>query len=415
MSDPLSRDLASLRIERDAPAAASASGSSGSRKAIVVVLGLAALGAAAYFGVEATKDRVFKPSIATTEVLLVSPAQAEITVTSSGYVVPQTTSKIGVKVPGRVKSVAVKEGDIVKAGDVVAVLDEEDQKSIIATANARVAAARARVLTAKANVAEVAQQATRQKALVESGAVGRATFEDLEARRVALAEVVRAAEAEVAAAQAEVEALRVGLKDRTVTAPIGGTVIGKPITVGETVGASFSQGGVTPVAEIVDMTSLLVETDVPEARLHLVKLGAPAEIVLDAYPAKRSRGEVVELGKRINRAKATALDKVKFKDTLEGVLPEMSARVSLLQKEIDAAALKEAPKRVVSADAIADRGGGKALFVVESGKLRLLPIKVGAPMGPNVELLDGPAPGTRVVQKPGATLIDGQRIKEDGT
>lgn len=95
---------------------------------------------------------------------------------------PQTTSKIGVKVPGRVKSVAVKEGDIVKAGDVVAVLDEEDQKSIIATANARVAAARARVLTAKANVAEVAQQAGSQKALVESGAVGRATFEDLEAR-----------------------------------------------------------------------------------------------------------------------------------------------------------------------------------------------------------------------------------------
>ena len=40
-----------------------------------------------------------------------------------------------------------------------------------------------------------------------------------------------------------------------VTAPIGGTVIGKPITVGETVGASFSQGGVTPVAEIVDMTT----------------------------------------------------------------------------------------------------------------------------------------------------------------
>ena len=76
---------------------------------------------------------------------------------------------------------------------------------MIATANARVAAARARVLTAKANVAEVAQQATRQKALVESGAVGRATFEDLEARRVALAEVVRAAEAEVGAAQAEVE------------------------------------------------------------------------------------------------------------------------------------------------------------------------------------------------------------------
>jgi RND family efflux transporter MFP subunit len=412
VTDPLSRDLASLRIERDSP---KTSGGSGSRKLIVGVLTLAVLGVGAYVGVQSVKERVFKPEITTTEVALLSPAQAEITVTSSGYIIPQVTSKVGAKVPGRIKSVSVKEGDVIKAGDLIAVLDDEDQKSLIATANARVAAARARILTAKANTAEIAQQATRQKALVESGAVSRATFEDLDARRAALAEVVRSAEAEAQAAQAEVEALRVGLKDRTIVAPIGGTIIGKPLTVGETVGTSFSQTGVAPIAEIVDMESLLVETDVPESRLYMAKLGAPAEIVLDAYPTRRYRGEVVELGKRINRAKATALVKVKFKDTLDGVLPEMSARVSLLQKEIDASALKEAPKRVVSPEAITERGGAKVMFVVEGGKLRATPVRLGGPVGPSVELLDGPPPGTKVVVRPAPMLADGQRVKEEGS
>lgn len=415
MSDPLSRDLASLRIDRDPPPGTRNGGSSLPRKLVMTLLVLGVLGAGGYFASGALKERVFKPEIATTEVAMISPAQAEITVTSSGYVIPQVTSKVGAKVPGRLKIVNVKEGDTVKAGDVIAILDDEDQKSIIATANARVAAARARVLTAKANTAEVAQQATRQKALVESGAVSRATFEDLEARRASLAEVVRAAEAETQAAGAEVEALRVGLKDRTIVSPIGGTVVGKPLTVGETVGTSFSQTGVAPIAEIVDMTSLQVETDVPEARLHLVKLGAPAEIVLDAYPTKRYRGEVTEIGKRINRAKATALVKVKFKDNADGVLPEMSARVSLLQKEIDAAALKEAPKRVVSADAVVDRNGGKVVFVLEQGKIRIVPVRVGGTLGSSVELLDGPPPGTKIVNKPAPTLEDGQRVKEEGS
>ena len=61
---------------------------------------------------------------------------------------------------------------------------------------------------------------------------------------------------------------------------------------------------------LVRVPIVVVETDVPEARLHLVKAGTPCEIVLDAYPARRYRGVTEELGKRINRAKATVVAKV---------------------------------------------------------------------------------------------------------
>lgn len=415
MNDQLSSDLASLRISRDAPrgSSGSGSGSSGSgslvRRLVIPLVVLGALGAAGVVGYQKLEGQVFKQEMRTTEIAMISPSQAEVQVTATGYVIPQRTSKVGSKLPGRIAKIFVKEGDTVKEGDVVAQLDDTDQKSTIAALGSRVGVAHARTSTAKANLAEISQQVEREKALVASGAAGRANLDNLVARESALREAVKASEAETVAAQADVGSAGVGLKDRIVVAPLSGRIVTKPATIGEFVGGV---GNLTPVAEIVDFTSLMVETDVPEARLHLVKLGGPCEIVLDAYPNKRYRGSAAELGQRVNRSKATLVVKVRFDDDIEGVLPEMSARVSFLAKKIDDAALKEGPKKVVSGDAIVERDGRKLVFTVDSGKLHAYPVKVGGPVGGALELLDGPPPGTKVVAKPTAETFDGQRIKE---
>ncbi len=405
MPDQLSSDLASLRIDRDAPAPPSTA-----RRLVVPVLVLSALGAAGWFGWRQLEGQIMKQEVKTTEVALISPSQAEVEITATGYVIPQRTSKVGAKLPGRLSKVFIKEGDTVKEGDVLAQLEDADQKSQIVAASSRVGVASARVATARANLAEVTQQVEREKALVASGAVGKANLDNLVARENALREGVKGAEAEARSSQADVGTFGVGLKDRTILAPIGGRIVTKPATVGEFVGGI---GNIGLVAEIVDFDSLMVETDVPETRLHLVKIGGPAEIVLDAYPNKRYRGIATELGQRVNRAKATVVVKVKFADDPQNVLPEMSARVSFLSKAITDAALKEAPKRVVASEAVVDRGGQKVVFTVDAGKLRAFPVKVGAPVGANaVELLDGPVPGSKVVAKPTAETAEGQRIKE---
>jgi HlyD family secretion protein len=408
VNDQLSTDLASLRIDRDAPTPPG--GSAGVKRALVPVVVLAAIGATGYFGWTKLEGQILKQEMKTTEVALISPSQSEVQVTATGYVIPQRTSKVGAKLPGRLAKVFVKEGDTVKEGDLLAQLEDADQKSQIVAASSRVGVASARVATARANLAEVTQQVERERALVASGAVGKATLDNLVARESALREGVKAAEAEAGSAQADVGTFGVGLKDRTIIAPIGGRIVTKPATVGEFVGGI---GNIGLVAEIVDFDSLLVETDVPETRLHLVKIGGPAEIVLDAYPNRRYRGIATELGQRVNRAKATIVVKVKFVDDAQNVLPEMSARVSFLSKAITDDALKESPKRVVASEAIVDRGGQKVVFAVDSGKLHAFPVKVGGPVGATaVELLDGPAPGVKVVAKPTPDTADGQRIKE---
>jgi RND family efflux transporter MFP subunit len=277
----------------------------------------------------------------------------------------------------------------------------------VAAAQAKVAAARARASASRASIGEVEQQLSRERLLVERQVTGRASMDDLTARMHSLTQSAAAADAEVKAAAADVESLRVTLADRKIVAPISGTIMSKPPEVGEVVGLELPH-----LVEIADFTSLVVETDVPETRLYLVEPGKPCEVVLDAYPSKRHRCTTLEIGKRVNRAKATIPVKVKFVGEPKEALPEMSARVSFLAEALSEEAMKEPPKRVVPEAAVVERGGAKVVFVVNEGQVKMVPIKVGGPAPGGLELLDGPAPGARLVARPSAELADGQKIKE---
>lgn len=409
MPDQLSSDLASLRIDHDAPPSRSR------LPRLLLYLGVVAvLAAIVYFAVlPNVRSRLFKTEIGVTEISLVSPAQSSIELTSTGYVTPQIVSRAVVKVPGRVAEVKVKQSDEVKAGDVLLVLDTIDQQAAIAAARSRVATMRANAQTARANLAETQGQLARERDLASQGVTPKATAEDLARRAAALAAAVKAADAAARAAQAEVDAMEVNLKSYTLISPISGKIINRPPELGDFVGPAMS--GVADTAgsiEIADFASLAVETDVPENRLHQVKMGQPCEIILDAFPDRRLRGEVYEVVPRVNRSKATVVVKVKFVDKSEGALPDMSARVSFLAGALDEAAMKEPPKLVVPGSAVTERNGAKVVFAVEDGRLRMMPIELGKPFGGGFEVVRGPSSGTKVVSQPGPDLVDGQQVKE---
>jgi RND family efflux transporter MFP subunit len=403
--DRLSSDLAALSIVRDAPAAKPRR--TGLVGAGLVLALLIAGGTVAYSKV---KVHLYQQPVGVTEVAQVVPgrAEAQVVLTATGYLVPQRTSLVGAKATGRLARVSVREGDVVTAGQVIAELDGSEQRAAMAAATSRVAAVHAASLTARANLAEISVKLERTRVLEEGGAASRAELQDLGERQKVLTEAFRAADAQTSAAQAEVETFRVALANRLIEAPIKGTIVGKPATLGQIVGPQTAGA----VAEIADLSSILLEADVPEARLALVSIGGPTEIVLDAEPNHRYRGIVVEVGKRVNRAKASVVVKAKFKDSVEGILPDMSARVTFLSRELDAGSLSEAPKKVVLADAVVERNGNRAVFVIDDGKLRMVGVSTGAAVGSSVELLDGPNPGTRVVRNPTSDNVDGQRIKE---
>jgi HlyD family secretion protein len=402
--DDLTSDLASLRIDRDPRPPSSA------RRTLRWAVALAVVGAGAvagwHLGMPLVEAKLFKTEVGVTEIALVSPVQAQIELTSTGYVVPQVEVDVSSKLVGRVERASIREGSKVKSGQVLFELDASDQRVLVASAQARVAAARARAAAARAQLAEVVQQHDRERRLAETGAIAAATADDLAARARSLEEQARATEADVKASEAEVNALSTNLANSTIRAPIDGTVVTKPLQTGDVVTAG------TPMAKIADFSSIVVETDVAESRLHLVRPGRPCEIVLDAYPDKRWRGEVVEVSPQLNRAKATAMAKVRFLEPDDTVLPEMAARVSFLNAPLDQAKLSEPPKKIVPGGAVADRAGAKVVFVLDGDHARMVPVTLGGAFGGGFELVNGPAPGTKIVSEPPATLGDGQAIKE---
>ena len=411
MSDQLSSDLASLKIDRNPESASSGSGARAAR-ALVWLAVLGGLGFAGYrFALPAVKVRLLRPEVRLTEVSTFSQSQAAVELTSSGYVEAQLVSRVAPKIPGRVAAIHVRQGDRVEQGKLLLELEQADREAAINAARMRMLAAQARVATAHATLSETAQQARRQRALAAQGVAPAATAEDLEARQGSLTESLRASEAEVKAAQAEVKTLEVDMRSMRVYAPIAGTVLNEPPEVGELVGTDIG-GGRDKVIELADFSTLMVETDVPEARLHMVKVGSPCEITLEAFPGRRYRGEAVEISPRVSRAKATVEVKVKFVDAAAEVLPDMSARVSFLTRELDQAAMHERPKVLVPASALVERAGANVVYVLDGERVRMTPVSLGPALPGGFELLQGPAPGTHLVSEPSTDLVDGQEVKE---
>lgn len=422
MTDELSASLQSLRIDRSTKPP-----SRGVGKALVWVLVAAAV-IGGGIGLRPTIEAaLFKTEVDVTAIATVSPAQASVELTATGYVQAERSSKIAPKVPGRVIAVHVVQGQDVKAGDLLLELDPADDQASIAAAQSRVAAAlaqakgaHARVATSEAELGEAKLRADRERRLAAQGVSAPSGAEDLDARVKSLEQMLKAAQAAAVAADAEASALgsqvnvlRTGLRNLALRAPIDGKVVNKPPQVGEYVGpqpagVSVDMGGI----KVADFSTLVIETDVPETRLSMVKPGSPTEISLDAFAGQRFRGKVKEVTPLVDRTKATVIVKIAFVDPTEGVLPDMSARVSILSKELDADAIKSPPKTIVPAAAIVERAGAKVVFVKEDDTVRMVPVKLGPPFGDGFELLEGPASGTTLVRTPPTTMKDGQKVKE---
>lgn len=405
VSDQLSQDLASLQINRTAPPPRNTAGVT---KWLVVAVCVAGLGFGAKVAYPYVEAQLFKTEVSSTEILSVTPSQASTVLSAQGFVVAQSSARVSAKLIGRISQMYVTEGQQVALGDKLFELDDIDQQAAIAAANAKALAARAAVASSQAAIEELDQQITRMGPLVERGASARSQLDDLIARRTTLRAGKAASEAQTRAAQAEVAALRVNASQFTVTAPIAGTVVTDPAEVGEMITPEL------PVLELSDMASLLVEVDVPEPRLHLVERGSPCEIVLDAFPGKRYRGETVDIGRRVDRAKATVRVKVRFTDSIENVLPEMSAQVSFLRAALSEEQLKAQSKVIVPRSAVVERGGQKVVFEIREGKVQMQAVDLGSETNDGYELVRGPEAGTKIVDRPPATLATGQSVKEAG-
>jgi len=163
------------------------------------------------------------------------------------------------------------------------------------------------------------------------------------------------------------------------------------------------------VVTIADLSSLRVEADVSESNLEKVKVGQPCEILLDALPGSRFRGLVHTVVPTADRSKATVMVKVSFVDRDPRILPEMSAKVAFLERQV--ASGEQRPKTVVPPSALVSRDGSTLVYLLKGERVEEVRVVLGEKVGDMQEITAGVKAGDRVATKPLEKLKNGSRVK----
>jgi len=349
-------------------------------------------------------------TVQTTPVVTTYPSQQFVVLNSTGYVVAQRKAAISSKATGRLEWLGVAEGSRVKAGDVIARIDNRDVVAQAQSAEANVGAARAALEQSRVEQKNAEVELARNQDLVAKGFISLSALDTARARADRARAGVANAEATLRAATANARNAEVAVDYTQIRAPFDGVILSKSANVGDLVtpfsSATDSKGAVVSMA---DMSTLEVEADVSESSLSKVAVGQPAEIVLDALPDIRFRGHISRMVPTVDRAKATVMTKVRFDAIDPRVLPEMSAKVSFLTQEVTPEQQKALV--AVSPDAIVQRDGRTVIFVVRDDKAVLVPVTAGTRVGDVSAITGNVKSGDKAVLRPPADLTDGTAIK----
>src|SRR3989337_1951419 len=352
-------------------------------------------------------------------------------VTGSGKVQAKKDVKIGAMVPGLIISLPVKDGDLVKKGQLLVQIDPSEYKSAVAQTTAQ-------LNSAKASFEQAKLLHERQQKLFEKSLTSKEQYD-------ASLTQYDVAKAQYDQSQASLRQAEDLLAKTTINAPMDGKITELLKKEGEMVtGATYNP---TEIMTISDLSAFEVEVEVDETDIAETRLTQEAKIKIDAFPDTSFKGEVSEIG---NTAKITGFGtqdqvvnfivKVLIQDEVNGIKPGMSASLDIttashkdvLNIPIAAVVMREEKKDTLNtkskegkAEALAssakeeknDKKKKKELegvFLIEKGRAKFAQIKSGIADQQNMEIVSGLKENDQIITgsyKILRTLKDGDKIK----
>ena len=361
----------------------------------------------------------------------VVPRDLSATVTATGTIKAMVGAevRVGARIPGRVDLLAVQVGDRVKAGQVIARLEQDDLLAAVEKARADLTAAEAKRLTVKNGARpqelQTAEAALRQaeansslaqvnldryRALYQDGGIALQQV-DTAARDydVAAAQVrtdreqlsltrekytpedLQYAEAQVLQAKAALRIAEANLGYATITAPMAGVVASVSTQQGETVTSGSAAAQAPTFVTIIDLSRLQVDAYVDETDIGKVHVGQDAVFNVDAFPDKEFGGKVAAIyPKALIQQNVVDYDVVIAIDNREGLLrPDMTTNttITVARREKVLAIPNQAVRR---------EDGDRVVFVQEGDRLVRRSVKTGWKDKAYTEVLSGLKEGERV-------------------
>ncbi|MES2758521.1 MAG: efflux RND transporter periplasmic adaptor subunit [Pseudomonadota bacterium] len=331
---------------------------------------------------------------------------------ATGYVVAGRQATVAAKITGRLTEVLFEEGQHVKAGQVLAKLDNSNAVAILNQARAQVELSKMAV-QGKTSIREVSQrQLQRQRQLAASGWVSGNAVDTVAAADEANRNEIQIAKGQLGVYEAALVTAQRNLDDTVVRAPFDGVVTVKAAQPGEIISPS-SAGGFTRtgICTIVAMDSLEVTVDVNENFINRIRPGQAATVTLNAYKDWQIAAAVIAVVPTADRAKATVGVRLAFKEKDARILPQMGVNVSFHHDGAPLAGAAPPPRGVtVPAAAVVKDGDGAVVYVIRGDSVERRTVKLGPVAGASQQILAGLASGERVALGELAKLNDGALV-----
>ncbi len=402
---------------------------------LVIVLGiLGGIGYWAYKKISASQD---------TEVhfrsVMVKPGTITVSISASGTVEPEKLVDVGAQVAGLIVEFGLDEngnpvdyGSPVKAGNVLAHIDDSLYAAELKQNEARVLQAQAAIVSseaelqqqrAKLELAEINWK--RAQTLYKSHAIAEADYDNAKsvfhtaeaAVAVSQASILQA-KAELASAEAQRDYAKRNLGYCVITSPVDGIIIDRRVNIGQTVVSSMSAPSLFLIAK--DLSKMQVWVSVNEADIGRIQPGQDVEFTVDAFPQDRFVGTVgkIRLNASLSSNVVSYIVEVNTDNSSNRLLPYLTANVSFIEARrenalrLPSAALRYIPPEVLVAEAdlkylpdtsaTAVPPGTRTEGVVwvldtAANEINAVPVKLGAFDGIYYEVLNGVKDGEQVV------------------
>jgi RND family efflux transporter MFP subunit len=300
------------------------------------------------------------------------------------------------RVMGYIKQINVEEGDRVKKGELLFVVDPNDIYSMLNQARGAVLQAQSGVLMAEMAYADAKRDYERFKNLYAHGAVSKRDFEKMKLNMDIRKKQVDMAKGMLKRAKAGLDMARNQIKYAKVKSPINAVVTRKMKNVGEMALPGY------PVLILSDLNSLKARSFVKEADIDKFKIGINVDIFVPAIN-KTYKAKVDTIIPSADPATHSYIVKFKFDKYDEKLLPGMYAKAKVIVGKKEAV--------LVPFAAITSRKGIVGVFVVENNIARFVPVRQIAQEGDYIAVkgLNG---DEKVILYPPANLIDGQKLEE---
>lgn len=327
-----------------------------------------------------------EPTLQPIAVAVTEAKGGKITATSqsSGQLEPILSVQVIAKVPGRVLTVHKQMGDAVAEGDLLLELEDRDIANQFASAQAQ-------YQQAEAQRAEASRQASRLESLLQQGAVSKQQAEQIQTQ-------ASLAAAQVQAARAQLDLASANLERTKITAPASGLLAARMVDPGTMVGAG------SPVFQLVDLSSMVVNTGVAEAEVNAVKPGVQVPVYVPSL-GKSFTGEVESVSPNMDRQSRSYKVRV-LVDNADSILKGgMFAEVKF--------PIQEQQGVIIPVAAVIERAGEPFVYVVTDGIARQTKVKIIV-RAENQVSVEGIPEGAQVVTLGQNLLFDGAPVKLGG-